>query len=160
MQQQIYEVSQINEYLKLRFEEDEFLSAVFIRGEISNYKLYPSGHHYFSLKDANGAIRCVMFKGNAFRLRFRPPSLTGRAGTGLCYLNTGINYQNDTIIYIIIPLCLFSDAKLLQKESFHNTFMSFYFHQVTLIYILSTKPSCNITKRKQNVTKIALLLTL
>lgn len=72
MQQQVYEVSQINEYLKLRFEEDDFLSAVFIRGEISNYKLYPSGHHYFSLKDANGAIRCVMFKGNAFRLRFRP----------------------------------------------------------------------------------------
>ena len=72
MQQQIYEVSQINEYLKLRFEDDEFLSALFLRGEISNYKLYPSGHHYFSLKDAGGAIRCVMFKGNAFRLRFRP----------------------------------------------------------------------------------------
>lgn len=72
MQLPIYEVSQINEYLKLRFEEDEFLSNLFIRGEISNYKLYPSGHHYFSLKDANGAIRCVMFKGNAFRLRFRP----------------------------------------------------------------------------------------
>ena len=71
-QQQIYEVSQINEYLKLRFEDDEFLSALFLRGEISNYKLYPSGHHYFSLKDASGAIRCVMFKGNAFRLRFRP----------------------------------------------------------------------------------------
>lgn len=72
MEQPIYEVSQINEYLKLRFEEDDFLSALFIRGEISNYKLYPSGHHYFSLKDAGGAIRCVMFKGNAFRLRFRP----------------------------------------------------------------------------------------
>ena len=70
--QQVYEVSQINEYLKLRFEEDEFLSDLLIRGEISNYKLYPSGHHYFSLKDAGGAIRCVMFKGNAFRLRFRP----------------------------------------------------------------------------------------
>lgn len=69
---EVYEVSQINEYLKLRFEEDEFLSELFIRGEISNYKLYPSGHHYFSLKDAGGAIRCVMFKGNAFRLRFRP----------------------------------------------------------------------------------------
>ncbi len=69
---QIYEVSQINEYLRLRFDEDEFLNAVFIRGEISNYKLYPSGHHYFSLKDANGAIKCVMFKGKAFRLRFRP----------------------------------------------------------------------------------------
>ena len=72
MEQPIYEVSQINEYLKLRFEEDEFLNNLLIRGEISNYKLYPSGHHYFSLKDANGVMRCVMFKGNAFRLRFRP----------------------------------------------------------------------------------------
>lgn len=72
MEQPIYEVSQINEYLRLRFEEDDFLSNLLIRGEISNYKLYPSGHHYFSLKDANGAMRCVMFKGNAFRLRFRP----------------------------------------------------------------------------------------
>ncbi len=70
--QQIYEVSQINEYLKCRFEDDPFLSGLLIRGEISNYKLYPSGHHYFSLKDANSAMRCVMFKGNAFQLRFRP----------------------------------------------------------------------------------------
>ncbi len=72
MEHPIYEVSQINEYLRLRFEEDEFLSDLLIRGEISNYKLYPSGHHYFSLKDAGGSMRCVMFKGNAFRLRFRP----------------------------------------------------------------------------------------
>lgn len=70
--QQVYEVSQINEYLKCRFEEDPFLSELLIRGELSNYKLYPSGHHYFSLKDADGSMRCVMFKGNAFRLRFRP----------------------------------------------------------------------------------------
>lgn len=69
---QVYEVSQVNEYLRQRFEEDEFLSGVFIRGEISNYKLYPSGHHYFTLKDASSAMRCVMFRGNAFRLRFRP----------------------------------------------------------------------------------------
>ena len=72
MEQRIYEVSQINEYLKLRFEEDSFLNSLYIRGEISNYKLYPSGHHYFSLKDTNGSIRCVMFKGSAFSLRFRP----------------------------------------------------------------------------------------
>ena len=69
---QVYEVSQVNEYLRQRFEEDEFLSGVFIRGEVSNYKLYPSGHHYFTLKDASSAMRCVMFRGNAFRLRFRP----------------------------------------------------------------------------------------
>ena len=68
----IYEVSQINEYLKCRFEEDPFLGDLLIKGEISNYKLYPSGHHYFSLKDNNGSLRCVMFKGNAFSLRFRP----------------------------------------------------------------------------------------
>ena len=72
MEQPIYDVSQINEYLKLRFEEDPFLNHLSIRGEISNYKLYPSGHHYFSLKDSGGAIRCVMFKGSAFSLRFRP----------------------------------------------------------------------------------------
>lgn len=72
MQEMIYEVSQINEYLRLRFDEDEFLGNILLRGEISNYKLYPSGHHYFSLKDAGGAIRCVMFRGNAFGLRFRP----------------------------------------------------------------------------------------
>lgn len=72
MQQMVYEVSQINEYLRLRFEEDEFLNDLLLRGEISNYKLYPSGHHYFSLKDAGGAIRCVMFRSSAGRLRFRP----------------------------------------------------------------------------------------
>ena len=68
----IYEVSQINEYIKLRFDDDAFLNNLFLRGEISNYKCYPSGHHYFSLKDAGGSIRCVMFRGSAFSLRFRP----------------------------------------------------------------------------------------
>jgi len=48
------------------------LSGVYVRGEISNYKMYPSGHHYFTLKDGEGALRCVMFKGQAMRLRFRP----------------------------------------------------------------------------------------
>ena len=70
--QQIYEISQINEYLKLRFEEDDFLSNLFLRGEISNYKVYPSGHHYFTLKDAQSSLRCVMFRGSAYQLRFQP----------------------------------------------------------------------------------------
>lgn len=69
---EIFEVSQINEYLRQRFEADEFLGSLLIRGELSNYKIYPSGHHYFTLKDSQSAIRCVMFKGNAMRLRFRP----------------------------------------------------------------------------------------
>ncbi len=68
----ILSVSQLNNYIKEQFDGDEFLSAVCVRGEISNYKLYPSGHHYFTLKDSESAIRCVMFRGSAMSLRFRP----------------------------------------------------------------------------------------
>lgn len=72
MEQKVLSVTQLNTYLKGRFEADPLLSSVCVCGEISNYKLYPSGHHYFTLKDAESAVRCVMFKGNAFSLRFRP----------------------------------------------------------------------------------------
>ena len=70
--QQILSISQINQYIQSRMDADPMLQNVAVRGEISNYKLYPSGHHYFTLKDESGALKCVMFKGNAFRLRFRP----------------------------------------------------------------------------------------
>ncbi len=68
----IYSVSQINRFIKNLLDESQSLSGVFIRGEVSNYKCYPSGHHYFSLKDSEGTIRCVMFKRDAATLRFRP----------------------------------------------------------------------------------------
>ena len=51
---------------------DPLLRGLLVRGEVSNYKCYPSGHHYFSLKDEQGSIRCVMFRGDAARLRFKP----------------------------------------------------------------------------------------
>ena len=72
MAQQIISVSQINEYIRAMMDGDRLLNNVAIKGEISNYKLYPSGHHYFTLKDEGGALRCVLFKGNAMKLRFRP----------------------------------------------------------------------------------------
>ena len=72
MQPRIYAVSEVNQYIKQVLDGDPMLGEIFVRGEISNYKLYPSGHHYFTLKDPEGAIRCVMFKGQALRLRFRP----------------------------------------------------------------------------------------
>lgn len=72
MAQNVLSVSQLNEYIKSRMDSDAVLNQVAVKGEISNYKLYPSGHHYFTLKDEAGALRCVMFKGNAMRLRFRP----------------------------------------------------------------------------------------
>ena len=72
MEQTIYAVSQVNEYIKSMLDCDERLNEIFIRGELSNYKVYPSGHHYFTLKDEAGALRCVMFRSSAVRLRFRP----------------------------------------------------------------------------------------
>ena len=72
MEQQILSITQINEYIRSKMDADRLLNSVAVLGEISNYKFYPSGHHYFTLKDEGGALKCVMFKGNAIRLRFRP----------------------------------------------------------------------------------------
>jgi len=74
MQEKIFEVSQVNAYIKTRFDADELLGGLSVRGELSNYKVYPSGHHYFTLKDAESSLRCVMFRSSASRLRFRPES--------------------------------------------------------------------------------------
>lgn len=64
--------SQVGQYLKNVMDRDHLLSRLLVRGELSNYKMYPSGHHYFTLKDEEGALRCVMFRGDAQSLRFRP----------------------------------------------------------------------------------------
>lgn len=72
MKYPVYGVSQLNRYIKDLLDGDGSLSGLFVRGEISNYKLYPSGHHYFSLKDGEGSLRCVLFKRDAASLRFRP----------------------------------------------------------------------------------------
>lgn len=69
---QILSITQINEYIQGKMNADPMLTQVAVRGEISNYKCYPSGHHYFTLKDEASALKCVMFKGNAMGLRFRP----------------------------------------------------------------------------------------
>ena len=72
MDQQVYSVSQINGLIKNVIDDVPQLNGVYIRGELSNYKIYPSGHHYFTLKDAESSLRCVMFKSSAVKLRFRP----------------------------------------------------------------------------------------
>lgn len=72
MAQNVLSITQLNEYIRGKMDTDPLLIQVAVRGEISNYKLYPSGHHYFTLKDEGSALRCVLFKGNAARLRFRP----------------------------------------------------------------------------------------
>ena len=72
MSQNVLSIAQVNEYIRSKMDADPLLTSVAVRGEISNYKMYPSGHHYFTLKDESSALRCVMFKGSAMRLRFRP----------------------------------------------------------------------------------------
>ncbi len=68
----IFSVSEANNFIKALLDAVQQLQTIFVRGEISNYKLYPSGHHYFTLKDEGSALKCVMFRGMAGKLRFRP----------------------------------------------------------------------------------------
>jgi len=72
MENKIYQVSELNNLIKEMFDLNPYLGAVHVTGELSNYKMYPSGHHYFTMKDQEGALRCVMFRGQASKLRFQP----------------------------------------------------------------------------------------
>jgi len=68
----LFSVSDINMRVKQLVDTDRTLADVYVRGELSNYKVYPSGHHYFTMKDESGVLRAVMFKNDAVRLQFRP----------------------------------------------------------------------------------------
>ena len=72
MEQTVYSVSEVNRLIKSLLDREPALQRLMVRGELSNYKVYPSGHHYFTVKDQEGALRCVMFAQQASRLRFRP----------------------------------------------------------------------------------------
>ena len=68
----VFTVTELNNCVKELVESVPAFGDLLLKGEISNYKVYPSGHHYFTLKDSQSALRCVMFKGSAAKLRFRP----------------------------------------------------------------------------------------
>ena len=65
-------VTQLNQYIKDRFDEDENLNAILVKGEISNFKNHYTGHLYFTLKDEKSLIKCIMFKSYADKLAFKP----------------------------------------------------------------------------------------
>lgn len=65
-------VSQLNRYIKSVLDEANLLQNIYVSGEISNFKHYPSGHIYFTLKDSASQLKCVMFSSNNTSLRFRP----------------------------------------------------------------------------------------
>ena len=82
MERNVYTVTGLNQIVKELLDGEDLLQSVCVQGEISNYRLYPSGHHYFSLKDAESSIRCVMFRGSAEKLRFRPENGMGVTAFG------------------------------------------------------------------------------
>ena len=65
-------VSELNRYIKNKVAEDEYLKSVFVRGEISNFKHHYTGHMYFTLKDENSLVKCIMFKSYTTTLNFVP----------------------------------------------------------------------------------------
>ena len=65
-------VSELNKYIKEKISADEALSNIIVKGEISNFKNHYTGHMYFTLKDENSLIKCIMFKTYAQRLNFMP----------------------------------------------------------------------------------------
>ena len=65
-------VGELNKYIKEKIDEDEYLNNVYIKGEISNFKLHYTGHMYFTLKDETSLIKCIMFKSYTPHLNFMP----------------------------------------------------------------------------------------
>ena len=85
MEQTILSVSELNAYVSTLLSSDSVLCQLCVKGEISGYKRYPSGHAYFQLKDENSSVSCVMFKGNFSHIDFVPENgmkvrIYGRAG--------------------------------------------------------------------------------
>ena len=72
MNSNILTVSELNAYIKRKFDFDDILSNIWVKGEISNFKNHSSGHMYMTIKDETGVLKAVMFKGNTFSLRFMP----------------------------------------------------------------------------------------
>ncbi len=67
-----FSVTELNNRIKDLIDSEPDFALLMVKGELSNYKIYPSGHHYFTLKDQESSLRCVMFRSSASKLRFRP----------------------------------------------------------------------------------------
>ena len=88
-------VTELNRYVKDRVAEDEYLNSVYVKGEISNFKHHYTGHMYFTLKDENSLIKCVMFKSQTATLNFIP-----KDGMKVLVLGSVSVYERDGIYQI------------------------------------------------------------
>ena len=74
MNDNVWSVSELTRQIKELLDGESSLQHIYVRGELSNYKIYPSGHHYFTIKDEEATLKAVMFRREASRLRSRPES--------------------------------------------------------------------------------------
>ena len=88
-------VSDLNKYIKEKVSTDEFLNHVLVRGEISNFKHHYTGHMYFTLKDENSLIKCIMFKSYTNNLKFVP-----KDGMKVIVLGTVSVFERDGVYQI------------------------------------------------------------
>ncbi|MBQ3145461.1 MAG: exodeoxyribonuclease VII large subunit [Clostridia bacterium] len=90
-------VTYLNKYIKEKVAEDEYLNNVFVKGEISNFKHHYTGHMYFTLKDDNSLIKCIMFKSSTATLNFVP-----KDGAKVLVLGTVSVFERDGVYQIYV----------------------------------------------------------
>ena len=96
-------VTELNKYIKNKIAEDEYLNEILIKGEISNFKNHYTGHLYFTLKDENSLIKCIMFKTYAQKLNFMP-----KDGMKVIILGSVSVFERDGVYQIY--------AKVMQED--------------------------------------------
>ena len=105
-------VTDLNLYVKDKFVQDEFLNNVLVKGEISNFKRHYTGHLYFTLKDENSLIKCVMFKGYSDKLQFSPSE-----GNKVIVFGTVSVYERDGVYQIYV--------KAMQEDGLGDLYQKF-----------------------------------
>ena len=105
-------VSDLNSYIKDKIGNDEFLNNVYIKGEISNFKHHYTGHMYFTLKDENSLIKCIMFKTNTVHLNFIP-----KDGMNVLILGTVSVFERDGVYQIY--------CKAMQEDGIGNLYSKY-----------------------------------
>ena len=105
-------VTELNKYIKKKIDGDEMLNNVLVKGEISNYKHHYTGHLYFTLKDDNSLIKCIMFKSYAENLKFEP-----KDGMKVTIFGTVSVFERDGVYQIY--------AKAMQEDGLGSLYKAY-----------------------------------
>ena len=112
MKYQAITVTELNKYIKEKIGADEFLNNVLIKGEISNFKHHYTGHMYFTLKDENSLIKCIMFKSYTTTLKFMP-----KDGMKVMVFGTVSVFERDGVYQIY--------AKAMQEDGMGSLYTAY-----------------------------------